>query len=66
MRHKNWLDLADIVGIIIPQLNFLSYVLSVEPDGLSPKDAGGLASILSSISSELQTAILEVPDDPDK
>ena len=56
-RHKEWMDLADTVGIVCPQLDFLSYVLSVEPDGLSPKDAGGLASILSNISSELKEAV---------
>lgn len=63
MSHRDWLTLADTIGIVCPQLDFLSYVLSVEPDGLSPKDAGGLASILAAISEQLKQAAKEDADD---
>lgn len=60
MRHKNTVDIIDAVNLAIPQIDFLVDVLSfsrhLELTGNSP---GGLSSILSCISRQLQEALKE-------
>ena len=61
---KSMIDIIDAVNIATPQLNFLVDVLSYSAGlELTGNSTGGLASILTTISEQLERAVREVPDD---
>lgn len=64
MTDNKAIDIIDAVHCVCPQINFLAYVLSmVTEDGIDRQEAGGLSSILTTISDQLKAAIKEVSDD---
>lgn len=61
--NKKSVDIVDAVNCIYPQLNFLADVLCFSSNTAVIGDgAGGLSSILTSISRQLQDAVREVSD----
>ncbi len=54
-------DIVDAINVVYPQLDFLADVLAYSKDlELTGNSPGGLSSILSCISRQLQEAIKEV------
>jgi hypothetical protein len=61
MTDKSNIDIIDAVNIATPQLNFLVDVLSYNAGlELTGNSTGGLASILTTISEQLEQAVREV------
>ncbi|MEI6259614.1 MAG: hypothetical protein WCR46_06890 [Deltaproteobacteria bacterium] len=60
MTDKESVDIVDAVDCICPQLDFLAYVLSmINDDGIDRHEAGGLFSIITTISWQLKKAVKE-------